>query len=283
MTITLAEQSDFGPIYFDVTRDITDLRETPVGYKTSSMRMTSASDRVLLFKKPNWDGGVIARRGDLDISRIGRPSAGGRTGFDNNIRSVRISDFGIDLVYHVIRDANGNWAGSISSRTEMDSFLADVHSEVNFNLGPAFLSFTHIRTNIYDNRRIFNFAEKKMNWLKNSRSFSLEPAAVNIFVVNTLRRWVIGHAIKLERLRNPGIGIVSLTLDGAGLIPTRSVGRIIAHEIGHILGLGHGSAEGDRGNLMFDGPLGGNLTDRQIERIHTRISGSGAGAQFRRE
>ena len=116
MAIRLFEQKDFGPVSFSVTSDVSDLRETPVGYKTSSIRMTSNADRALVFTKRNWDGRVMVRLGPVEIRHVGRPADGGKNEFNNDIRSVRLTDFRVNVVYHIIRDENGAWPGGFTTR-----------------------------------------------------------------------------------------------------------------------------------------------------------------------
>jgi hypothetical protein len=263
-----------------------DLRETPVGYKTSSIQMTANGDRALFFRQRNWDGGVMARQGRQDIRHVGRPSDGGKTGFNNDIRSIRLTNFRVNVVYHIIRDRNANFPGGFANRAAINAYIRRVHREFNRVWMQGFISFQLLRTNVYDNDRVFNFREN-FSWLRDDRAFSLEQAAINVFVVNTRRRQVIGQGSRLLLFRNAGIAVIALTQGGPPMHDI-TVGRITAHEVGHVLGLGHKSAGDNPVNIMFPSLGTGTthntlLNNDQIERVHRRISRRGEGAAFRIE
>lgn len=288
MAITLFDRKDLGGVSFNVPGDVANLRETPVGYKCSSLRMTVDTDRALFFTKRSWDGRVMIRRGAQVIRHVGRPKDGGKSGFQNDIRSVRLTDFGINVVYHIIRDKNGEWPGGFTSQAAIEGYLRNAHRTMNRVWRPGFIRFDIVRTNVYDNERVFNFREN-FSWLRDTRAFSLQQAAVNVFIVNTRRRQIVGEASRLQRLRNAGIAAVALSQGGVRFTAFIA-GLIVAHEAGHVLGLRHGSAKGNRSNIMFDSwNLSPNTTTLlglnrdQVERVHRRMSRSGDGAAFRIE
>ena len=152
--------------------------------------------------------------------------------------------------------------------------------------------FDRQRTNVYDNDRVFNFREN-FGWLHNTKAFSLEQAAINIFIVNTREKQIIGTASRLQRFKNAGIAAVALS-DGNSTFHAFVAGLIAAHEVGHVLGLPHGSANNNASNIMFPSMtvafVGQNhglplrtLNRDQIERVNRRMSRSGDGAAFRIE
>lgn len=63
MAITLFRKDNFEGDSHVVSADIADLKDTLVKHAASSMAMTSASDRVLLFKNKNYNGDVMFRSG----------------------------------------------------------------------------------------------------------------------------------------------------------------------------------------------------------------------------
>ena len=93
---------------------------------------------------------------------------------------------------------------------------------------------------------------------------------------------VIGQAF-LGRIKL-GISVGSVRQPGGGTFAANTFGLIIAHEVGHVLGLGHGSSDNNPTNIMFPTLAGGSaLTDRQVERVQRRISRTGSAAAFRIE
>lgn len=236
----------------------------------------------------------MVRLGPVEIRHVGRPTDGGRNGFNNDIRSVRLTDFRVNIVYHIIRDENGAWPGGFTSRAAIEGYLRNAHRTMNRVWRPAFIQFDSLRTNIYDNERVFNFRET-FGWLRDTRAFSLEQAAINIFIVNTRQRQVIGTGSTLQRLRNAGIAAVALTQGGVRF-HAFTTGLISAHEVGHVLALHHTSANGNPSNVMFNtmavafdtGTPPSNTTlltlnRDQVERVNRRLSRSGDGAAFRIE
>ena len=91
MAITLFDKHDFRGESLVVNQDIDDLTNTAVGNRTSSIRLTSDNDVALFFRRNGWHGEAMFRRGPLNIENAGRPTKEGKTGFGNDIRSVRLT------------------------------------------------------------------------------------------------------------------------------------------------------------------------------------------------
>lgn len=275
MAITLFDGRDLSGNSQAVTRDIADLRNSPVGYGTSSLEMTDAQDRCLLFLGRNWTGRVMLRRGVNTINRIGNPGEGGRTGFNNSVRSVRVTPFRIRVFYHVIRSINGNWPGGIANQRDMNRYIRDIHARLDDAWGDGLFVFVRARTNVYDNARFFNMRNEYVALLR-SRAFNVERFAVNAFLVNSIAGDTDGISVPRQ------IGYrTAVEVDPAN-VPLS--GQLLAHEIGHMLGLGHRGGGFGSNNLMEQGSNGTSLRDDQYERAHRTASNrTGRARAFRIE
>jgi hypothetical protein len=140
MTVTLYRKPDFKDPCYTVTGDVSDLSRTPVKRAASSMRMTSNTDRVLLFKNRLWRGNAMFRTGAQDISRLGSPSKGGKTLFGDSVASVRTSPFAIRLFINIICKDDGSFPGFRASDEDIETgagtdgfpaFITDVLAGAN--------------------------------------------------------------------------------------------------------------------------------------------------------
>ena len=115
MAITLYQKKNFKGDTARIRKDQNDLKDLPLGRNPSSLKMSNAKDAVLLFKKRDWRGGVMFRRGRNSIDNLGSPRAGGRNTFGNNVASVRITPFHINLNVTVVTKSNGKLPGTDST------------------------------------------------------------------------------------------------------------------------------------------------------------------------
>lgn len=269
MAIFLRDRTNLRGNTTRVRNNIANLRNSEVGYSTSSMNMTNAGDRILLFKGRNWQKNVMFRTGTNTINRTGRPADGGKTGFNNGVRSARITNFSVRINYHVIRDAGGNFPGGITNRTRMDRYITSIHRQINVIWNLAFINFINFRTNIHDSDRFFNMRRDFVALLLN-RSMSTRRDSVDVFLVNSIRGGTLGTAVGARISTKLMVNVVRTGTNNA----TTGAARSLAHEIGHTFSLGHG-ANNVAANVMTQTGAGGTgtrLIVAQVERVHRKIS-----------
>lgn len=85
--------------------------------------------------------------------------------------------------------------------------------------------------------------------------------AISVFFIESLSRW--------EGIN--GVAFIGSNMIAVADTSTAYDFRVLAHEIGHILGLPH--AEGDKSRLMYQGANGVDLTEEEILRARARALG----------
>lgn len=235
-----------------------DLRNSAVGYRTTSAELTNRNDQVLLFSQRNFGGRALFLNGRANIDRVGRPADGGKTGFNNSARSARMTPFRIDVIYHIVRDGDGNNPGGINN---MNNLVTTLHNNIRGIWSNFMIDLRRRRINTHDSDRFFNMRGDYTALLTN-RSMSVQNDALNIFLVNTTNG-AIGRAAPRLSVRT------IVQIDGRN---NAEIARTTAHEIGHIFFLNHNNRDGT--NLMAQTRIGNglNLDQRQVERVHQRLA-----------
>ena len=129
MTITIFEDKDCKGASCTVTTNLSDLKGTPAD-KPGSIRMTDVRDAVLMFKNEEWHGGALYLNGAQTVSDLGSDKAGGRFGFGNSIRSIRITPFTVDLNISIVSsgpDLPGIWP----TRWWAEGVVSDIVTRAN--------------------------------------------------------------------------------------------------------------------------------------------------------
>ena len=108
MAITLFQDTNFSDRTMLVTRSIDDLKDVSIGANPSSIRLTEATESILLYGKQGWHGDVHYIRGPAEVADLGDKNRGGEAGFRNNVRSVRITPFRLRLNVNVVRTEGGD-------------------------------------------------------------------------------------------------------------------------------------------------------------------------------
>ena len=267
MAITLFDKHDFRGESLVVSQDIDDLTNTAVGNRTSSMRLTSSNDVALFFRRKGWHGEAMFRRGPLDIENAGRPSKGGKTGFGNDIRSVRLTPFRLRFHFHIVKTTSDQFPGDLPDRAAVDSYLEGVLTEANSIWQPFLLQYFLIDTRELTSDAFFDLAGRAgFMRLAVSKKANAQGAALNVYFVNSVGR---PGGISLPRVFTNRLAVEFFE----DTFP-EVTGLTLAHETGHFLGLAHRRL--DTTNLMRPEPTVGPdnafsnkaLKDHQVEEAH---------------
>ena len=88
-------------------------------------------DAILLYKKEDWNGGVMFLRGGADVSNLGSARDGGRALWGTAVTSVQITPFTVKLNVTVITTKGGDLPGTGTSVTSITTLLNDAVALVN--------------------------------------------------------------------------------------------------------------------------------------------------------
>ena len=99
--------------------------------KPGSIRLTGDHDEVPLFKNDDWHGGALYIRGPKTVNDLGKADDGGRMGFGNAIRPVRVTPFTVDLKVSVVMDTGERLPGSWKDRAAAEAAVRDVVAQAN--------------------------------------------------------------------------------------------------------------------------------------------------------
>lgn len=277
MAVTLFENRNQRGSRRRINADLADLRNMAID-KPGSITMTSARDEVLLFKNDDWRGGVHYLRGSQTINNLGSRAQGGRNTFGNSIRSVRVSPFTVDLNITVVKNNAGDLPGPWRTETIATRSLSRIVLMMN-----AFLEGQQALLQVRTARITFRTDENRFVLRRNQGvpSSWKERSEIDVIIVDRFENEGLfgvaalphgGQTVRIAGKLNPASGgDVVLTQDFIALV--------LMHELGHYLGLAHGTSDDDRDNLMF--PSGDQDVDRlttktlttaQIREMHQRLS-----------
>lgn len=277
MTITLFQDTNFRDRSMTVGQSIADLQDFSIGKNPSSLRMTGAAEAILLYTRRDWDGDVHYLRGPAEVADLGNGSAGGETGFRNNVRAVRISPFTLRLNVNVIRTEGGDFPGDWTAQnmgTRVEAIVAMINQF--FAAQRALLRLDVARIVTRTSNAKFNLS------LTDQFRFPAEwrlPHEVDVMIVNQFEKdGVLGVAKfpHFGRTVMAAAGYVSSS--GAEVAMNNDdMAEVLAHELGHYLGLQHNTANGSADNLMQASTSLAGLSDRtlsaaQIEEMQQKLA-----------
>ena len=265
MSVRLYEKRSYKGKSLKVTSNVSDLSTKKFNNKASSLKLTSKSDRALFFKKKNYKGGVMFRDGKESIPILSSVKDEGKAGFGNAISSVRFSPFYVDLVVYIIRDANGDYPGSMRSFQLASEYVEDMVAAANkiWKKGLLQLRISSIKAKTsakyYDLTKAEFVGTLCRKWKEKNK--------VRVFLVdqiNSKTKCLSGISMP------PGAG-KAIAIDYQNRNPTRA-GSTLAHEIGHTFGIHHHSGKkAGKKNLMHpdrNRSTGTGLKDTQIAKVH---------------
>lgn len=261
MSITLFARRDFKGD--DITgADLSHFSQIAHPMVPTSIRMTSASDRILLFTRPNWQGRAKFLSGAQSIEHLGHRGDGGEAGFGNTISSMRVTPFRMKLRFHVVTSRNPNvvFPGGLANGVDTEQYINEAVTRANVIWGPKLLQFELESVKFpEDVSEFFNLNKEFWRIMLNSRKFDRAKGVANIVLVNNLGGNVIGTSVPHGLSKMIAVEAVQ---GGAG--------HTVAHEMGHFLGMLMHEKATD--NLMSPSGSGIVLTDEQVADAHQSLS-----------
>jgi hypothetical protein len=270
MTITIWKDKDFKGASQVVTGNIRDLKDKPAD-KPGSIRMTDGRDAVLLFKNDDWHEGALFLRGVVSISDLGSAKEGGRMLFGNCVRSIRVTPFTLKLNVSIVKNGS-DFPGIWPSDWWAEGAVNDVVRIANeFLLAQnALLQLDVARITFRNDSKHFNLTKPEAwkfpgDWKRNSE--------VDVIFVNRFEKEGDAGYGKF-----PCFGEVLVVAAVANLkdqpdvnMTNQDMAQTLVHELGHYLGLGHGTADKNTKNLMFkEFELGTTLSDFELDKDQIR-------------
>ena len=287
MTITIFKDKDCKGASQTVTGDMRDLKGKPAD-KPGSIRMTDVRDAVVMFKNDDWHGGALYLNGAQTVTDLGSAKEGGRFGFGNSVRSIRITPFAVDLNVTIVTDGN-DYPGLWPSTWWAEGVVRDVVTRAN-NYLLAQNALIHMEI-----ARITFRNDPKQFDLSGVESWSFpsdwkRAGEIDVVVINRFDK--DGRA---GRTKMPCFG-KTLTIaakatisDVDTVLKNETMAVTLVHELGHYLGLGHGTADGNPNNIMFkDGSTSALLSDLslwkdQVREMQDRLANNLARKNDRKE
>ena len=277
MTITIFKDKDFkGPGQI-VSADIRDLKNRPAD-KPGSIKLSEPTESVLLFKNDDWHEGALFIRGKKSVSDLGSPKEGGRTLFGNCVRSVRVTPFKLRLNVNVVKDGQ-NFPGIWPSESSADAAVRDIVGRAdNYYLAQhALLRLEIGRIAFRDDSKHFNLSNIESCKFPGDLK---RKGEVDVIFINLFEKEGTGGHDKL-----PCFGEVAIVAATANfkdtpdeVVTNEDMAVTLVHELGHHLGLSHGTADKDTTNIMFKERRLGvpfsalDLEDDQIREMQDRLA-----------
>lgn len=277
MTITIFEKTRYEGRSQKVSRDIPDLKGKAAD-KPGSLKMTDDDEAVLLFKNDDWHGGALYIRGPKNVADLGKDSEGGRYGFGNSVRSIRLTPFQVDLNVTVVRNQDGGlpsgWGSESSARADINDMVAQANAF--YTDKRALLKLAVARINFRTNDKLYAISKAEQIFLPGEWT---EKGEVDVVFTNRFTRegtigraffphW--GESVVVAKIVNASSGPdMTLSVD--------EMAAVMVHEIGHHLGLSHGTGNDNPKNIMFpdlsvSSLAAALLTPDQIREMQDRLA-----------
>jgi hypothetical protein len=277
MAITLFQDKNFRDRSMVVTQSIADLKDVSIGKNPSSIRLTAQTESILLYTQKDWDGDVHYIRGPAEVADLGDKNAGGETGFANNVRSVRITPFRLRLNVNVIRNESGQLPGQWTLGTEDDHVRAIVAAMNSFFTAQRSLFTLEIaRITLRTSNAKYNLS------LLDQLIFPGEWKnlhEVDVMIVNQFEKDGLLGVAKFPHFGKTVMAAATF-VDNDGVqrsMSDNNIAEVMAHELGHYLGLQHNTSNDNSANLMFPTTSFAGLSNRslsidQIEEMQQKLA-----------
>ena len=277
MTVTLFPRKDFEGSRFVVDKSHSVMSNTPIGHGATSVRLSAASDAVLLCRREGWQGQSLFKRGRADIPHLGRPTQGGRTGLGNDVRSLRITPFGLRVHFHVVTTTTGDFPGNLSNEADATSYVQDLVAAAAAIWAPFLIRLDFNGVSFAADDKLFDVRGEFIKLLRADEVFNFRQGMVNPILVERvgLRKSVVGKSLPACLTTQMAIEhqFGALFPDGTSVNGTDVAGYVLAHELGHFLGLVHRFTDKNLMGRSADSSFLSNieLLDTQVEKAHATL------------
>ena len=277
MTVTLFPRKDFGGSSFVVDENHSVMSNTSIGHGATSMRLSSDADAVLLFRREGYEGQSLFKRGPADLPHLGRPSQGGKTGLGNDVRSVRITPFGLRVQFHVVTKTGGDLPGNLASEADATTYVQNAVAAAAAIWAPFLIRLDFNGVSFAADNELFNVQGQFLKLTRADEVFNFRQGMVNPVLVERVGivKSVVGKSLPACLTTQMAIEHqLGITFpDGTFMSGTDVAGYILAHELGHFLGLNHRQTGN---NLMRKKPVTNllvqtELLDSQVENAHAAL------------
>jgi hypothetical protein len=276
MSVTLFPRKDFEGSSFVVDKSHSVMSDTSIGHGATSMRLSADSDAVLLCRREGWQGQSLFKRGPADLPHLGRPSQGGKTGLGNDVRSVRITPFGLRVHFHVVTTTNGGFPGNLSSEASATTYVQDTVARAAAIWAPFLIRLDFNGVSFAADDELFDVRGQFIKLARADEVFNFRQGMANPVLVNRvgLRKNVAGKSL-------PACVTTQLVIEHqtGGFFPDGTfingfdvAGFVLAHELGHFLGLVHRLTGNNLMRLRGVNNLQNiELHDGQVEEAHAAL------------
>ncbi|MGI9594793.1 MAG: hypothetical protein ACR2QK_01455 [Acidimicrobiales bacterium] len=285
MSLTLFGHKNCKGSSVQINRNYSDLKDTSLNYRASSARLSSSGDTAIFYKETSYRGEAMFRSGNKTIENLGDPGDGGKNGFNNKVKSVRITPYRMKVKYHFMYkegELPGDHDGVLGMLT-IAQHINELH-EVAAEIWEPYMVELEKETllGFYNSSKYFEVD------LTTGEEVQLQSDPIAEFANWRVDVVFVEDVISQKEKDNPGTNttgwggspitdpMVILELRPESLTFTN--GRAIAHEIGHICGLGHGSNDNPNRLMTQAGQISSSLTDAvklsqsEAETVHTELA-----------